>query len=103
MSQQGIAMSLWQNLGVAQLVARCFGVTEVARSSRVTQTKVENVCLQASPLFCFLFALIAFNFFGQCHAMMYAPHTKSCLLLGGRTRRALRNVSLRPRLDKAFA
>ena len=60
MSQQGIAMSLWQNLGVAQLVARCFGVTEVARSSRVTQTKVEK-CL-FTGFSTFLFSVRSYSF-----------------------------------------
>ncbi len=81
-------------LGVAQMVERYLGVVEVARSNRVTQTKhgkSERIC----RVFCFLLYFIFYCVFvfmppclGPVPDLMYALHTKSCLLLGGRARRA---------------
>ena len=65
---------------MAQMVERYLGVVEVARSNRVTQTKHDQ-----SERFGRVFF---FRVWVRFHASTYASHTKSCLLLVGRTRRA---------------
>ena len=75
-------------LGVAQLVARYLGVVEAASSSLVTQTKNGDVSdVPDCSVFSFVH-LFAFCFLIRRQSLTYASHTKSCLLLGGRTRRA---------------
>ena len=85
-------------LGVAQLVARYLGVVEAASSSLVCYSAAEYAELNAMfhsdqkrgcvrcyglPRFSFFVILLV-----RFQSLMYASHTKSCLLLGGRIRRA---------------